>query len=126
MTTQDKYKEQLDAMAQGELEGLEFLAKMHEGNFEASGLDEKVWQLVRTRGTRDLGCPGSVVAGAPHRCRRNRAERGGHHRYVDRHSSRGGIGSSYVGCREDQQDVGTLTGRNFLTARLLFRGGQAD
>ena len=46
-TNMNVYEEQLKEIAGGELEGLDILANMHEGNFEASGLDAKTWQLVR-------------------------------------------------------------------------------
>jgi alkylhydroperoxidase/carboxymuconolactone decarboxylase family protein YurZ len=41
------YLAQLREVGAGELEGLEVLADMHEGNLEASKLDQKTWQLVR-------------------------------------------------------------------------------
>ena len=43
----EDYGEALKELAAGELEGLDVVLKMHEGNFEASGLDAKTWQLVR-------------------------------------------------------------------------------
>lgn len=56
-STQSAYEAQLEAIAQGELEGLEYLARMHEGNLEASGLDPKTWQLVRIAALATLDAP---------------------------------------------------------------------
>lgn len=56
-TAKNRYEEQLEALAEGQLEGLEVLAKMHEGNLEASGLDEKTWQLVRIAALATLDAP---------------------------------------------------------------------
>lgn len=56
-TAKTTYEAQLEALAQGELQGLEYLARMHEGNLEASGLDEKTWQLVRIAALATLDGP---------------------------------------------------------------------
>jgi hypothetical protein len=53
----DDYAGQLRELAGGELEGLEFLADMHEGNLEASNLDPETWQMVRIAALATLDAP---------------------------------------------------------------------
>jgi 4-carboxymuconolactone decarboxylase len=48
---------ELIELARGDERTLQVLSQMHEGNFEASGLDEETYYLVRVAALQAMGAP---------------------------------------------------------------------